>query len=43
MCNHVWKKVEDVHVCLRCGLTRTPDGKYIFDKKITNYRPKKRR
>lgn len=37
MCNHTWKHVNDVWVCLRCGLTRTCDGKIIFDKKIVNY------
>lgn len=43
MCPHIWVKFNDVFVCKRCGLTRTPDGKLIFDKKITNYKPKKRK
>ncbi len=42
MCNHVWRKVNDVLVCTRCGLTRTPDGKILFDRKLPNYKPKKR-
>lgn len=37
------KKVNDLRVCLSCGLTLTPDGKIIFDRKIVNYKPKKRR
>ena len=36
-------KLNDVKVCLRCGLTLMPDGKVIFDKKICNYKPKRRK
>ena len=36
VCNHVWKKVNDVHVCVKCGLTRTYDGKILFDRKLAN-------
>lgn len=43
MCSHQWQKVNDVLVCIRCGLTRTTDGKIIFDRKLPNYKPKKRR
>ena len=43
MCGHNWRKVNDVWVCLNCGLTRTHDGKILFDRKITNYKSKKRR
>lgn len=43
MCPHTWKKLNDVFVCLRCGMTRTNDGKIFFDRKIVNYRPKKRK
>lgn len=44
MCNHIWRKVNDVLVCVRCGLERI-DGtnKVIFDKKIVNYKQKKRK
>ena len=43
-CSHTnMKKVNDVRVCLDCGLTVTSDGKVMFDKKIVNYRPKKRK
>lgn len=43
MCSHAWRKVNDVYVCLRCGLTRTKGGKIMFDKKIVNYKPKKQK
>ena len=43
MCSHNWQKINDVYVCMRCGLTRTYDGKLIFDRKIANYKPKKRK
>jgi hypothetical protein len=43
MCSHIWKKFNEVFVCVRCGLTRVPDGRIIFDRKIANYKPKKRR
>lgn len=38
MCNHIWKMVNDVRVCLRCGLTVSRfDGKPIaFDRKLPN-------
>ena len=42
MCNHGnTVKVNDVWVCLRCGLTRTYDGKIIFDRKIANHKKRK--
>lgn len=44
MCNHVNRvKINDVCVCLKCGLTVTTDGKVMFDKKLVNYKSKKRR
>ena len=43
MCNHEWQTVNDVKVCMRCGLTRTYDGKIFFDRKFPTYRPKKRK
>ena len=42
MCSHVWKKVNDVQVCVRCGLTRIADGRILFDRKIVNYKSKKK-
>lgn len=43
MCGHDWKKINDVWVCLRCGLTKTYDGRFLFDRKIINYKSKKRK
>lgn len=35
MCNHIWKTVNDLRVCVRCGLTvRRIDGKIVFDRRI---------
>ena len=42
MCSHDWVKVNDVTVCKRCGMTRTPKG-VIFDRRLPNYKPKKRK
>ena len=43
MCNHGnTVKINDVRVCLKCGLTITNDGKVIFDRKLPNYKSKKR-
>lgn len=36
-------KVNDVKVCLKCGLTLTHDGKVLFDRKIPNYNSKKKK
>jgi hypothetical protein len=43
MCSHIWKKVNDVSVCVRCGLTKTFDGRILFDRKLSNYKPKKKK
>ena len=43
MCNHIWKTVNDVRVCQRCGLTvRRFDGKVMFDKKLPDTLNRKR-
>lgn len=43
-CSHSQtKKINDLRVCLNCGLTLTNDGKVIFDRKLVNYKPKKRK
>ena len=35
MCNHLWKTVNDVRVCVRCGLTINRfDGSVLFDRKL---------
>ena len=37
MCNHIWKMVNDVRICLRCGITINRfDGKVIFDRKLSD-------
>lgn len=43
MCSHDWKTVNDIKVCLKCGITKTYDGKILFDKKIVNYKPHKKK
>ena len=43
MCGHEWKKVNEVWVCLRCGLTKMPDGRILFDRKLPNVKSKKRK
>lgn len=44
MCTHGnTVKINDVRVCLKCGLTLTPDNKVIFDRKLPNYKNKKRK
>ena len=43
MCNHIWQRVNDVRVCMRCGLTTTYDGKILFDRKIVSYKPKRKK
>ena len=43
MCSHIWLKINDFTVCSKCGLTRTFDGKIIFDRNIAGYKLKKRR
>ena len=43
MCSHTWKKVNDLIVCTQCGLIRTYDGKIMFDRRLANYKPKKKK
>ena len=41
MCKHGNTiKVNDIKVCLSCGMTLTYDNKIIFDRKIVNYKRK---
>lgn len=37
MCQHNFKQVNDVKICIRCGLTIPQDGRPFFDKKIMPY------
>lgn len=43
LCSHEWLKVNDVWVCLRCGITRLPEGDVMFDRRLPNYKPKKKK
>lgn len=43
MCKHEFIQLNDVTACLKCGLTRTASGKIFFDKKLPNYKPKKKK
>lgn len=43
MCPHTnTRKINDVRVCLNCGMTISNDGRILFDKKIVNYKPRKK-
>ena len=43
MCNHTNKKrIGDLWVCLNCGLTILPDGRVFFDRKLPNYKSKRK-
>ena len=37
MCSHNFKQVNDIKVCVRCGLTIPQGGRPFFDKKIVAY------
>lgn len=44
MCSHSnTVKMNDVRVCLDCGLTVTHDGHVLFDRKIVNYKRKRKK
>lgn len=43
MCSHIWKKINEVQVCVRCGLTRLPNGRMFFDRALPNYLDKKKK
>lgn len=35
MCRHIWKTINDVRICQRCGMTvRLTDGRVIFDRRL---------
>lgn len=37
MCNHIWRTINDVRVCQKCGLTvRRLDGAVVFDRKLSD-------
>lgn len=41
MCQHSMKQINDIKVCIRCGLTFPPEGRPFFDKGIVSYYSKK--
>lgn len=41
MCKHDVVIINDAKICKKCGLTLL-NGKVFFDRKIVNYKPKKR-
>lgn len=41
MCGHSWQKIGECWVCIKCGITRLPNGQLYFDRKLPNYKPKK--
>lgn len=43
MCSHCWRKVNDVWICTKCGLTRLIDGRFYFDHQYRDIAGKKRR
>lgn len=43
MCNHQWQKVNSLNICVRCGLTKTYDGRILFDRQLPNYKKKRRK
>lgn len=43
MCGHSWRRVCDMWVCMRCGMTRLNDGRILLDRKLINMKPKKRK
>ena len=43
MCNHIMKKVNNLNVCIKCGLTLADNKKIVFDRRLTDYIKKKNR
>lgn len=43
MCNHTFLKMNDVTVCVKCGMTVADGKKVIFDRKLPSYIRKKNR
>lgn len=42
MCNHSnTKRVGELKVCLKCGMTVLPNGQIFFDRELPNYKSKK--
>lgn len=44
MCRHVWKEINSVRVCQRCGMTvNMLDGKVMFDRSFPSAAKKGRK
>ena len=44
-CGHLWRKMNDVRVCMKCGLTVGKDGRVlVFDRRLRDVvtKPEKR-
>lgn len=41
-CGHSWKKINDVAVCVKCGLVMA-NGKVMFDRALPSRKMKKRK
>ncbi len=37
-CGHIWKQVNDVGVCQKCGLTISKKGEVMFDRNYVNHK-----
>lgn len=37
MCNHSMVKVNDLNVCVKCGLILADHKKVVFDRKLSDY------
>lgn len=42
MCSHNYKWINDVQVCILCGLTFPPEGRPFFDKAFIQYYQRKK-
>lgn len=42
MCRHTWRQINEVKVCIRCGLTLAEGSRPFFDRKIVSYYQKKK-
>lgn len=44
MCKHIWKTINGLRICPRCGVTvRMLDGKVMLDKELPGLLSKKRK
>lgn len=36
-CGHVWKQINDIGICQKCGLIINKKGEVMFDRDYVNY------